>query len=508
MGLKYDREKFISAKTFILYAANVTAVANSTFKSAKGSGLDSCERDYGVDTAFIGEPSITISIEKSTVEDLKTALDNAYEQIHGFNTKMDEMVGIISKKLDPDLEAEIKKIEQAALKDYLNIGLAGGLLDTLQIFELIEKYKDDPNLSLTDDQKEILELLTKQAKATIEYNNMNGWEKFWTGAAVFVVSAAEGVLSVGELVVDGALTVGGGAIGLGVWAIAGADSRDEWLGNVANVVDYDAVENVYDAVIDASGLNGIIAYGGVHTVGVAAGKIGGEALLTIIPGGKAAQIAVQACKSAGKTMDKSADLADKMPGATEEEVLHRRFLAANGSAAVSAASTVGINELNSLAKTEVSANPFDYNLGKYQAGMSGIRAGKVLGNAGIDYSISGSEEGFEKFLGDNAITYGSELLGGAAADKAKLNKMASEMIDSSSDKNIYQTVSTAKSHYDKEIKPMGKALDQAFDKPDTELPTGTRDITTASPYSRTRLNPRTLASELDAMGRPGSGRNF
>lgn len=458
MSFKYDREKFISAKTIVLYAANVGAVANTTIAGAKGDGLKDCSNPVQSITAFIGEPDVLTSINKKTVEQIKEEVSKAYEKIHEFNQKMDEMVSIISEDIDPDLAEEIKKIEKEALKDYLNAGLAGGLLDTLQIYELIEKYKDDPELGLDDNQKLLLDFLAEEAKKTIEYNNMNGWEKFWAGAEVFVVSVVDGVIKVGELVVDGAVTLGGSAIGLGVYAIGGEEAGDQWLSGVTKIVDYDAADKVYDWYVDERGLNDIVAYGGVHTVGVAIGKVTGESLLTMIPGGKAAQIAVQACKSAGKTMDKSADLLDKSPGATEGEVNRARMGAAWGSAAISGTSTVATGAITDFAKAEVSAAPFEYGLGKYQLGLSGVRAAKTLGNAAVDYSVSGSQDGFGSYLGDHAGDYATELIGGAVGDHLKLHGEAAKITGVNSDKNWYAQANNAKNTYDKKINPVGKSI--------------------------------------------------
>ena len=458
MGLKYDREKFISAKAIILYAANILAVANTTFNQAKGTGLKDCSNDSGGLVAFTGEPEITASVENSTIENLKKDISSAYEAVHDFNAKMDEMVSIISEKVDPDLAEEIKKLEKEALKDYLNIGLAGGVLDTLQIYELIEKYKDDPTLELDENQKTLLDFLAKEAEKTIEYNNMNGWEKFWTGAEVFIVSVVDGVIQVGEMVVDGAITLGGGAISLGVYVFGGDEARDDFLDGVAKVVDFDAAGKAYDAYVDARGLNDIIAYGGVHQIGLAGGKVVGETLLTMIPGGKAAQIAVQACKSAGKSMDKSKNLAENRTDLTEDEIRARRFGAAYGSAAVSAGSTMATNAVVDAAKAEVSAAPFEYSLGKYQAAMSGTRVAKIGGNAYFDYLASGSTGGYGQYVSDHAGDYATELIGGALGDKFRLEAEAGKIVGVNSDYNWYKKAQTYQKNFDRQYKPIGKQV--------------------------------------------------
>lgn len=458
MGLKYDRAKFISAKAVILYAANILAVANTTFNQAKGNGLNDCTNPFGGVTAFTGEPEITASIENSTVEDLKKEIASAYEKVHDFNAKMDEMVSIISEKVDPDLAEEIKKLEKEALKDYLNIGLAGGVLDTLQIYELIEKYKDDPTLALDENQKLLLDFLAKEAEKTIEYNNMNGWEKFWTGAEVFVVSVVDGVIQVGEMVVDGAITLGGEAISLGVYVIGGKEAGDDFLDSVATVVDFDAAGTAYDAYVDARGLNDIIAYGGVHKVGMAIGKVTGETLLTMIPGGKAAQIAVQACKSAGKSMDKSKNLAENREDLTEDDIRSLRYGAATGSAVVSAGSTLATNAVVDAAKAEVSAAPFEYGLGKYQALMSGTRVGKIAGNSYFDYLASGSTGSYGQYVQDHAGDYATELIGGAIGDKFKLEAEAGKIVGVNSDYNWYKKAQDYQKSFDRQIKPVGQQI--------------------------------------------------
>ena len=71
-------------------------------------------------------------------------------------------------------------------------------------------------------------------------------------------------------------------------------------------IDKDWSGDLYDDFVELSGLNKNIAYGPAHRVGLAVGKVTGDSLIAMIPGGKAAQVAVEAIRAAGASAQSTA----------------------------------------------------------------------------------------------------------------------------------------------------------------------------------------------------------
>ena len=311
-NFNYNREEFIQAKALALFDANLTATTNSILSTVSKPfltpNLASTLETSG--DAFINCPVSDITeVDFELLETCKTLLNTTYEAISAFNAKMDEMASVISEKVDPDLANELlktlKEIEEEAVGDYLDLAMSGAALDSMELYNLLSKYKDDPTLELTEDQRKMFDLLIKDAETRIEYENMSGVEKLIQNRLVFGASLLEGVVSVGENIVDGAVVIGGQVVGLGALAIGGEEAREDVVTAVANFADIDFHEIGYDAFIDASGLNQYVAYGPAHKLGFSTGRVVGDSLIAMIPGGTAVQVALAAAKAAGESMEET-----------------------------------------------------------------------------------------------------------------------------------------------------------------------------------------------------------
>lgn len=309
-NFNYNRNEFIQAKALALFDANLTATTNSILSTvSKPFMTPTLETTLSTSgKAFIDSPVTDITeVDFELLETCKSLLNTTYEAISAFNAQMDEMAGIISEKVDPDLADEllktIQEIEKQAVGDYLDLAMDGAALDSMELYNLLKKYKDDPSLELTEDQRKMFDLLVKDAEARIDYNNMSEGEKMLQDRLVFGASLLEGVVSIGENIVDGTVVVGGQVVGLGALAIGGSDAREDVITAVANFADVDFHEMGYDAFVDISGLNQFAAYGPAHKIGFATGKVVGDTLIAMIPGGTAVQVALKAAEAAGQSME-------------------------------------------------------------------------------------------------------------------------------------------------------------------------------------------------------------
>lgn len=422
-GMKYDREAFLSAKNFILAAANEAAVANA---SVHGADFGELEYDYSINgssaylkTAFVAAPPTTefTKFDLDLVTSVDELVKDAYLKLHDFNEKMSEMVSAISKNLDPDLEEIIKNIEAEAAKDYINYAMNGGVLDALQIYELFKRCDPD-TLGLDEDQRALFDYLFKTGNDISEYEKMDWYEKLGLGAAVFGLSVVDGAVKVVENVVDGAITLGAGAVSLGAWLTEGEEARDSVLASAAEIVDVDWAEDRYGDIINHFGINEYVAYGAIHKAGVGVGKLAGNTLLGLIPGGAATKAAIAVTKAAGTSMEKTKD--------NENATLIGRFGTAALSAGVQLFSSVGNSIIDNQVKQMTSLDPF--MLKSYKLPVLGskaaVRAVATGGSSYVDYRQSGTEGTYGEFMKENGIDYLTQFGGQVISDAAGFDKNA------------------------------------------------------------------------------------
>ena len=325
---EYDTEKLVRAKTLALYNANLCATAASAFGTIKNplgllaNGKVESRYDWDRIKAFSesgndaecysGEPLTEIrKVDFSAIETAQQKFTEIANTISAFNEEIDRIANIIIENIDPDLAEELenalKDVEKEALKDYLDIGIAGGNIDPVELYKLISKYKDDKSLELDENQVAFLDFIVEAAETAIEYQKMPDSVKAFQTCIVFGVSVVDGVVKVGEEIVDGAAFVAGEASGLGALIFCqDPEMRQAIIEGTFNFIDKDWTGDLYDDFIDMSGLNKNIAYGSAHRVGLAVGQLTGDTLLAGIPGGKAAALAVKTLRAAGKNAQSTA----------------------------------------------------------------------------------------------------------------------------------------------------------------------------------------------------------
>ena len=410
----YNKEAFLEAKQLALFAANTGATANASLQSSD-VGIDGDPYTYYgtgssayLNTAFVDAPHSTDfpEIDYDLIKTAKQGMKDAYLKLYDLNESMYAMVEAISAELDPDLAEEIKKIEQETAKEYLNLALEGNtVLDALQIYELLRRC-DLKEMGLTAQQEELFNFLLKSGEDIKTANAMKWYERLGTGLAVFGLSVAEGVIKVGEQVVDGAITLTGAGIGLGAYLIAGEDARDVVLATSTKLVDVDYAGDWYDKCVEDFGLNGYMAYGDIHKAGLCVGKVTGNMLLNLVPGGAATKAAIAACKSAGTSMEKTAGVE------TVTEVDRYQVAAlAGGLGGFGSAAGSAIGLYGEMAKVD----PVLYNPAAEFAAKTGVRFVTTAGNSYLDYRYSG-EDNYLEFLGEKGDDYVGSFIGGTAAD--------------------------------------------------------------------------------------------
>ena len=155
--------------------------------------------------------------------------------------------------------------------------------------------------SLEDYDTEVASQKAEAARKKAEYDALPWYGKAWNNIATGYLSFQEGLISVGETIVDGAIMLGSGLtlycspVGVAmntlslVQEVCGVSSEDTIVGQykkgVQNVVQYDFAGSWYDEQVKLYGLNEYAAYGGVHTAFKTTGSIAGYVGISLIPGG-------------------------------------------------------------------------------------------------------------------------------------------------------------------------------------------------------------------------------
>ena len=121
---------------------------------------------------------------------------------------------------------------------------------------------------------------------------------------VFLLSFVEGIVDVGENIVDGAITVLGGVVSLGADLI-GKDAAAESMQNkIKDIVSFDASGAMYDTCVSTLEIDEDIAYGWAHTAGNFTGEMAATIALQFVPGGTAVMMTAHGLNGMGKTAEK------------------------------------------------------------------------------------------------------------------------------------------------------------------------------------------------------------
>ena len=374
---KYNREQFISAKAFVLTALNYVALANSTL-STLATKMDESYSSFGISNGIInGEPTRD-TLDFSSISEKKNDFVNIYKLVDELNNRLDTIKSAISQSVDPELDDLIKQTEAAMIageNGFLDIYKNQGLLDEMQLYELLKKNLDNPYLNLTDEQKTFADAIINHGNQRYEYEGMSWYEKAGQGAIVFSLSVVEGVGSIGEQIVDGAVIIGAGASS-SVVGIFDANTAATMMDSARSYVATDYMGDLYDATCKQLGLNEIVATGPCHKVGNAVGEAAGEAAILMIPGGAAVHAVIGVAKGAGKYAQGVAG--DESVSDTE------LMVGVAGNAAIGAVTETAKGAI----KTEFTpSNPIAQVGVKTGVGYAGVNMGNTIATSALDYGM-------------------------------------------------------------------------------------------------------------------------
>ena len=411
----YNREQFIAAKSFILTALNHVAVANTSFNTLK-TEIDTSYSTFFTEAGVIEETPTTDIVDLSSLAEKKTDFINIYKAVDELNKRMEKIRGAISKSVDPELDDLLKQAEAAMIAGeggFIEIYQNHGLLDEMQLYELIKANLDNPYLELTDDQKVFVDAIINEGNARYEYENMTWYEKAGQGAIVFAVSVGEGIYDMGEDIYDGAIMIGSGATAY-VVSRYDPEKADSILTTARAEVAKDYSGDWYDEVCEQLGVNELIKEGPCHKVGNAVGSAAGDAAILMLPGGAAVHSIITGVKEAG-------DYAEGKAG--DNSVSNEELL-------VGTAANYAIGALKGAGKDYIKSefvpsNPIEWQGNtmagvalRSGAGYSAVNMGSTTAKAGVDYALTSENyEGVGDYVVKNDIPgkFGQDIVSGMGA---------------------------------------------------------------------------------------------
>lgn len=162
-----------------------------------------------------------------------------------------------------------------------------------QLDELYKAREDNIGILWgADEEKKIEAKIIKLEKELGVAHKADGWEEFTDTACVVkdytmtaVCSVGEGIVGVGEDIVDGVAMIGGAAVAGGADLVGCDKFADDCRSAVQDFVEADFAGYCYEACVDVYNIDQEIAYGKVHTVGNVVGTVTGYAVLTLATGG-------------------------------------------------------------------------------------------------------------------------------------------------------------------------------------------------------------------------------
>lgn len=195
-------------------------------------------------------------------------------------------------------------------------------LDYLE--KLYNDREDNNGIFHPDKEKKIENEILKLENELGVPHRSDGWEKFVSNpveyvaatTVTFVASVGEGILSVGEDILDGGAMLVGGVLSYGV-SIFDPDKAVSMQNGIKKFVQTDLSATAYDSFVSAVGIDEDIAYGWAHNAGEFLGEAGATIALQALPGGTAVMTAAHGLKGMGDAAQKNFD---KNPDATFSQV--------------------------------------------------------------------------------------------------------------------------------------------------------------------------------------------
>jgi len=342
--------------------------------SVQNINLKSASNSFKVDKLYVNNNSTNVVLQDVLSQTTKNqTIQNSSSDIEliDYEYTFEELMKIAKQRQDEyknkQAEEERKKTEK-------------------ELEELYEARDDNNGLFHPNKEADIEKKIAKLEKELGVPHKPDGMEKFsdWCGdaaatAVTFTASVAEGIVDVGETIIDGAVQVGGGAISYVVKAID-EDAGKAMQEGIQDFVSYDASAEMYDAFVDVTGIDEDIAYGAAHTAGNIVGQVAGYAAISMIPGGAAVAAGAGALAAAGAAAESS-----YANGATFDEAM-----VVSTSAAVIGAVTGGAaNKLGVAAQGATSLG----QVAGYTAAGAAVGTAEPLLNSGVEYLTYGNNDG-------------------------------------------------------------------------------------------------------------------
>ena len=370
--------------------------------------LEEVINEVNTDGATLDEVEAAISLyEKYAMTDEDKAV---LEQLYGLRDQLVHMEEqqVFSKKANEALNA----LQDGATKEEIDTALDAlrKLDSTPEIEDLISSLEDTKS-QMEEREKKMAELeqlyvdrdnnngffhpkkeekienkIAKLEKELGVPHKPDGWEKFTSDplgyvgqtAVTFVVSVAEGIVDVGETIIDGAVQIGGGLISYGVSAFDPEAGKAMQEG-IQDFVEFDASGTAYDSFVQASGMDPDIAYGWAHTAGNVTGQVVGYAAITVCTGGAGAAV-LGGLAAAGSTAETA-----YANGASFNEAM----LASSVSGVAGAVAGGAMDKVGTLAKGATSLKGVVVQTAKGAA----IGAAEPIINTTAEYLTYGNNDG-------------------------------------------------------------------------------------------------------------------
>ena len=202
-------------------------------------------------------------------------------------------------------------------------------------------------------------------------------ENFRAEAAAFGVSVAFGLLDVVENIGD-ALIMAGALISVGEASIFHPEDVEDIKKTASDIVSYDWTEGLYDASVDAMGIDYESSHGVAHSIGTVGGTMLGYTALSI--GTSGAGAVVNAAVGGLSAMGSSSERA-LQSGATFEQAEITGLVAGGLGAATGVASE--------KIRTAASGARSIGDIAKYTAAGAGVAASEPIANSAVEYITYG-----------------------------------------------------------------------------------------------------------------------
>ena len=275
--------------------------------------------------------------------------------------------------------------------------------------DYIEVNYSDPNAeTLINPNADIEHPMQKYMKTDINpYAAGVELENVRAEAAAFGVSVAFGLLDVVENIGD-ALIMAGALISVGEASIFHPEDVEDIKKTASDIVSYDWTEGLYDASVDAMGIDYESSHGVAHSIGTVGGTMLGYTALSI--GTSGAGAVVNAAVGGLSAMGSSSERA-LQSGATFEQAEITGLVAGGLGAATGVASE--------KIRTAASGARSIGDIAKYTAAGAGVAASEPIANSAVEYITYGknnSDNIFDYYMNNGGFqsTLMAAGIGGAS----------------------------------------------------------------------------------------------